>query len=115
MTKEEMIAGLRNAVSRGESLENAKLSLVNAGYIYSDVEEAAKEINTGVIGSMPQSDPVFSENSGISAPIKKKRSWKFWALIIVLILLLGMLGAFIFFGPQILSAVTGKVIKAFKF
>lgn len=44
MVKEELIWALKNAIERGESLEIAKISLLNAGYASQDVEEAAEKI-----------------------------------------------------------------------
>ena len=41
MVKEDIIAGLKSAVSRGESLENAMMSFFNSGYLRQDIEEAA--------------------------------------------------------------------------
>ena len=53
MVKEEIAAilgGLKNAIERGESIEKAKSTFLNAGYKSEDIEEAAgllsiKEIN----------------------------------------------------------------------
>ncbi len=41
MTKEEIVEGLRQAVSKGEPLEKALTSFFNAGYSKEDIEEAA--------------------------------------------------------------------------
>jgi hypothetical protein len=41
MVKEEIIEGLRIAVSKGESLEKAMTSFYNAGYKKEEIEEAA--------------------------------------------------------------------------
>jgi len=38
---QELIAGLKNALERGESIEKAKKSFVNAGYKQEDVEAAS--------------------------------------------------------------------------
>lgn len=45
MTKEEIIGGLKNALDRGESLERAKQSFVNAGYSQDEVNEAALHLS----------------------------------------------------------------------
>ena len=42
MPKEEIIGGLKNALERGETLERAKSTFINAGYNKDEVEEAAK-------------------------------------------------------------------------
>lgn len=44
MARADLIAALRNAIERGETLDQAKTSLLNANYNASEVEEAAKEI-----------------------------------------------------------------------
>ena len=44
MTKEEILAGLKQAIERGESLEQAKQSFINAGYNTREVEEAAASL-----------------------------------------------------------------------
>ncbi|UZE93555.1 MAG: hypothetical protein IB618_02135 [Candidatus Pacearchaeota archaeon] len=44
MAEEDLIAALRNALERGETLEDAKKSLLNAGYKREEVEKAAKVI-----------------------------------------------------------------------
>jgi len=40
MVREDILAALRNAVERNESIEDAKQSLVNSGYTLQEVEEA---------------------------------------------------------------------------
>ena len=44
MVKDEILSALKNALERKESLEDAKTSLMTAGYPISDVEDAAREI-----------------------------------------------------------------------
>ncbi|MGB9708192.1 MAG: hypothetical protein ACPLXC_02620 [Candidatus Pacearchaeota archaeon] len=44
MARVDLVAALRNAVERGETLEEARLSLLNANYSPSEVDEAAREI-----------------------------------------------------------------------
>ena len=44
MARQDLIAAIRNALERGESIEDAKKSLVNAGYSVSEVDEAVREI-----------------------------------------------------------------------
>jgi len=46
--KDEIVSGLRNAMSHGSSLEQAVASFVNAGYNPQEVQEAAKGISSGV-------------------------------------------------------------------
>ena len=44
MAREDLITALKNAIDRGETLDDGKISLVTAGYGIEDVEEAAKEV-----------------------------------------------------------------------
>ena len=55
MVREDIVAGLRNAVERGYSLEIAKQSFISAGYSAAEVEAAAKYISTGVL---PTASPI---------------------------------------------------------
>ena len=44
MGKDNLIVALKNALERGETLEDAKESLSNAGYSSRDIELASREI-----------------------------------------------------------------------
>ena len=44
MVNQEIVEGLRLALSRGYSLENAMMSFYNAGYKKEDIEDAAREL-----------------------------------------------------------------------
>lgn len=44
MANEEILTSLRNAVARGESLENAKSVLINSGYNAKEVEESSQYV-----------------------------------------------------------------------
>lgn len=48
--KEEITGGLRNALERGETIEKAMQSFINAGYSASEVREAAAMINPSASG-----------------------------------------------------------------
>jgi len=45
---EEIMAGLKNALERGDSLENAVASFINSGYNPEEVRAAAEILSTGV-------------------------------------------------------------------
>lgn len=53
MQKEEIIGGLKNALEKGYSLEQAKISFINAGYNPRDVEDSASFIASGGVLTMP--------------------------------------------------------------
>ena len=48
--REDIFEGLKNALSRGESLQSAMQSFHNAGYPLKDIQEAARELQS----KMPQ-------------------------------------------------------------
>jgi len=74
MTKEELRNGIENALNKGESLQKAMQSFVNAGYTIEDVKAAASEINMGVTGSMAQ-QPTQSKPTTQSIEKKPKTSF----------------------------------------
>lgn len=47
--REDIVGGLRNALERGASLEQAIRSFMNAGYAETDVRDAAKLLEGGAI------------------------------------------------------------------
>jgi len=49
MVKEDIADGLKNAIEHGASLEQAKMSFMAAGYNKNEVEEASKQIGSGVL------------------------------------------------------------------
>ena len=60
MQKPELISGIKNAISRGYSLEQAKRSFINAGYNIIDVEDSSRAFS-GIISSIPnQLKPIAS-------------------------------------------------------
>ena len=53
MAKEEIIGGLRAALSKGDSLQKAMMSFFNAGYPKEDIEEAARYLNSPQLSGQP--------------------------------------------------------------
>src|SRR3989344_7866158 len=54
---EEITAGLRNAIERGESLQKAMQSFINAGYNPADVKRSAEALNQGATSIINQEMP----------------------------------------------------------
>lgn len=107
MPREDIVAGLKNALERGEPMQKAMASFINAGYTPAEVEEASKSAS-GIM-------PVISQQTGIikkeepsamaesaEKPIKKT-SWKIILLITLLVLILAGLGYFAY------MLLTGKI------
>lgn len=105
MAREELVISLQNAVERGQSLEEAIQTLINAGYDISEVREASGYVNIGVLGAI-------STMPAVSPPVEKlkkpKKRWLLILLVIILVLLVGGLIASIFFGEQILDVLLGR-------
>jgi len=66
MIKEEIVSGLKQAIERGYSLEQAKQSFVNAGYNNRDISDSASSLG-GIITSNPEISniPQISQMSSV--------------------------------------------------
>ena len=58
MVREDIVAGLKNAVERGYPLETAKQAFLNAGYSRQEVEEAATYLSRGAINIQQPMQPI---------------------------------------------------------
>jgi hypothetical protein len=69
MIKDDILGGLKSALTRGYSLEEAMLSFLNAGYKKKDIEEAAQALQALTLKSQVQlqPQPIF-QNTKISQP-----------------------------------------------
>ncbi len=52
--RDDLIGGIKNALERGATIEQAIQSLINAGYNINEVKEAASYAHEGVLASMSQ-------------------------------------------------------------
>lgn len=50
MVREDILGGLRNALERGETLEQARQSFINSGYPEKEVDEAALSLSAEQLG-----------------------------------------------------------------
>jgi len=57
LSRDEIAAGIRNALERGNSLDSAIQSFINAGYNPNEVEEAAKLFHMGGVSIISNSNP----------------------------------------------------------
>lgn len=121
--REDIIGGLRNAIGRGEPLEKAVRSFINAGYRESEVREAAKHINEEGAISLSSHSPIIPDskfpkfpdhsNSSLSLTdksIKKGTKKQFLTILILAIVLIALVVAFvasIFFKDSIISFLNG--------
>ena len=115
MIKEELVAGLKNAIERGADIERAKYSFISAGYSREEVEEAANSIRSGSVLSQekelqipvtPSYSPKLSRPTRIAeGSIKNKirLNLKIILLVVVLIVLVGILIVTLLFREDILA------------
>jgi hypothetical protein len=116
MVNEEIIEGLRAALSRGESLKDAMLSFYNSGYNQEEIEEAAMSVYKGspklnkIDNSTNSFDIEESENknkenmdknnekkvSGVSDYFEKPQKNRKFLLIALIISLIFLIGISIF-------------------
>jgi len=115
--KDEIVGGLRLAVSKGEPLKSAMMSFYNAGYSKQDVEDAARALQ---VPQLPQTQPLQQPSQKgkvttaqrISAYGKKPKGMgkaMIMILIFCLILLLGILVAVFLFRDE-LADLLGKIL-----
>ena len=132
--RDDIEGGIKNALDRGATLEQAVRSFINAGYNESEVRKAAKVFGEGAISmtspqgqaQTPLPNSQITQLQSVQPPgqtpvraqattraqlptirTKTKRfSVKIFILIIVLLILLGVLAATIFFRGSIIDFLT---------
>ena len=130
--RDDIKGGIKNALDRGETLEQAIRSFVNAGYNELEVKEAAEEFGGGAISMIspqvqaPSQKPQITQPQPVQPPgqipvraqattqaqplaIKTKKkgfSLKIIILIMILLILFGVLVGIIFFRGQIINFLT---------
>ena len=109
--RQDIYGGLKNALERGSSLEQAIQTFINAGYNSHEVKEAANALSPEAGSSLPVKSPSKKENPLTSHKLKKNESKKSSAgkiilLIAVLLILLSLLGATIFFREEAIELFT---------
>ena len=97
--KEELAAGIKNALERGSSLEEAMNSFIHAGYNPAEVREASQIASGGATSIAIQSHQnLIPAPEKALPPIPSSKSVKFtnWKVIAIIILIvvigLGLLG-----------------------
>jgi len=123
---DEIISGLRNALERGESIDRAARSFLNAGYNPNEVKESVNAITQGATDITIQPAPQhttqiqnFPQNSPQNVPVapaspievvqkpKKKHTALIIALVSILLIVGGVLVSIVLLGEKILSAMSG--------
>lgn len=95
MPKQDIVAGLKNALEHGSSPEQAKQSFINAGYSREEIEEAAQFIHSGSVPAIGEAEiPPPAQKSIQPAPGQPakesffKRNWKLFLLFGILVILI---------------------------
>jgi len=60
MVNEDIIGGLRSALTRGYSLDEAVLSFLNAGYKQKEIEEASQVLQSQITGADLSAQPIWT-------------------------------------------------------
>jgi hypothetical protein len=114
--REEIVAGIRNGLARGQSLEKAAQSMMNAGYNPQEVKAAVQSVSGGASSlvnfnsetknSTPvQTVPPKTEEK-ISPPrlptvgtVKKSdnKNWLVILLVFLLIIIIGAIGYLVYY------------------
>ena len=137
MAREDIVAGLKSALAKGESLKQAMITFYNAGYNREDIQEAARalqsdQLTQGIVQPQipiqPQQQPTQTQQqiqqpqaiqsqvqqptqqrvSGYGKPKKTGRTLII-TLVVVLSLLLGLLAVIFIFKDQ-LTDILNKLI-----
>jgi len=127
---EEIIAGLKNAMQRGDSLDKAVQSFINAGYNPVEVRQAANDLSSGastilfqepethpmqqqfqqprLLPLLPQSPQQYLQPPRESMQSEEPKKRGFITLLILLLLLLvaGII-LLIFYGEELLAMLFG--------
>lgn len=93
--KEEIVEGLKNALSHGASLDNAVRSFLAAGYSPNDVNEAALSLTSGTLSmtSQQRAQPPSSSQAPqapqfISQPNQEKKETPKWLKVSIIVMLI---------------------------
>ena len=132
MVRADIVSGIRNAVERGESIELAMQSMINAGYNAEEVKSAAQMLSSGRAGygetysppeqkisQVPQQQYQSQQQNysgyqqlprqAFQQPKQKSHIGMIILLVGILIILAALLVGILFFKSEILSFLKGIV------
>lgn len=70
--RDDLVGGIKNALERGATLEEAIRSFINAGYREADIREAARQLETGVAAFTTASQPVSATTTAMQPVALRK-------------------------------------------
>ncbi len=118
---DEIIGGLKNALDRGDTLEQAAQSFINSGYNPAEVQEAVKFLTQGATSMLSSGQPNVTALTSDVLPEQlrqgkdyytyvkevaeaKKRRRIVVALLVILLILIGALILVLMFKEEIVRA-----------
>ena len=115
--REDIYGAIKNALERGETIEEAIQSLINSGYNSVEVKETAQEIVKGTLTGLSLKPPtkISSDKKEFkSLPIQEietkkpsqRRPKKIIILVVILLVLVGILIATILLREQFINFLT---------
>ena len=118
--RDDIYGALKNALERGEPIEQAIRSLVNAGYNDIEVKETANQMSPGVLSTVsqphpsvspsvrpsPRYRPLSSQQVRTTQHVKSSNKGKIIALLVILVILIGALTSIIIFRQQLVDFLT---------
>lgn len=97
MVREDILTGLKNAIERGESFEQAKESLINAGYPRKEVEDAIAALSkAGEVGEIKEIEVAPAPKGEPLAEVKKRKMVLPYFLIGIGVIILAFVSIFLF-------------------
>jgi hypothetical protein len=110
MKKEDIIGGLKSALSRGESMNKAMMTFFNAGYTKEDIESAAGLLHMQgfqqSVRSIPQKNNLPKKIQRVSNYEQSSGRFGFWIVVFlsfILIVLVGVLVGLVFFRENLVG------------
>ncbi len=76
MVNQDVVEGLRSAVAKGESMNQAMISFYNAGYTKAEIEEAAKVAQTQPLQPVLKAVPVTSVEGKAEKSVEQPKEEK---------------------------------------
>ncbi|UCD21066.1 MAG: hypothetical protein JSW08_00775 [archaeon] len=110
MVRQDIVAILRNALERGESIQQARKSLVNSGYNFQEVEEAIRYLNRSKLPKAPHARTKFIPELPRAGMRHSPKKFPFWIIIVIAVVIL--LYFFVFSGT-VSSSDCGSNVNCF--
>ena len=91
--EQELIGGLKNALDRGETIDSAKQSFVNAGYAPTEIESAIQKMPQTTSQASKQIVAPTQNNTSVVIPGEKKKLSKTFKIILAIVSVIILISA----------------------